>query len=216
MVGEHPPQQVEPHGVQLHRVFQVLRAPLWEGVFVFRQLRNTRPQGLVRGSHEPEYVEQLVDFRVSRKERPSVDHFGKYAPDGPHVDWGGVVLCPEQDLRRTVPQRDNLMSVCPNRYAECPRQAKVSQLQNIPLPVDQEVLWLEVPVKDSVRMTVGYPPDHLQQIILHHSVVLVQPRIQVEVFLQVQVKKLKHKVDPVLCMHDVLQADDINMIQFLQ
>ena len=65
----------------------------------------------------------------------------KNASRGPHVDGGRVELGAEEDVRRAVPQRDDLGRVAPHRDAERPRQPEVSQLQLAAL-VDQQVLGL--------------------------------------------------------------------------
>lgn len=46
--------------------------------------------------------------RVTREQRALVDHLRKDAADGPDVDRCRVVLGPQQDFRRTVPQRHHL------------------------------------------------------------------------------------------------------------
>jgi hypothetical protein len=45
------------------------------------------------------------------------------------------------------------MGIRPHGYAKCPRKAKISQLQIIPL-VNKEILRLQVSMKDAVRMTI--------------------------------------------------------------
>lgn len=46
------------------------------------------------GNHTPEYLEELVDLRVTREKGPLVHHLNKDAPDRPDVDGGRVVLRP--------------------------------------------------------------------------------------------------------------------------
>ena len=46
--------------------------------------------------------------RVSREEGSAVDHLCKDAADGPDIHRRGVVLSAQQDLRCSVPERDNL------------------------------------------------------------------------------------------------------------
>ena len=59
-----------------------------------------------------EYLEQLVNLAYSRKQWLSLHKLSKYAADGPDVDGGRVVALTEQDLRGTVPQRDDLTIRC--------------------------------------------------------------------------------------------------------
>ena len=47
-------------------------------------------------------------YRVAREEGPAIHHLCKDAAYGPDVYGSGVVLAPQQYLRSTVPQRDDL------------------------------------------------------------------------------------------------------------
>ena len=75
-------------------------------------------------------------------------HLGENAPDGPDVDWAGVLVGAEQDLGSAVPQGDDLVRVDADRDAEGPGEAKVGDLDGAAL-VDEQVLGLEVPVEDA-------------------------------------------------------------------
>ena len=77
----------------------------------------------------------------------------KNASRGPHVDRGRVELGAEEDVRRAVPQRDDLGRVAPHRDAERPRQPEVGQLQLAAL-VDEQVLGLQVAVQDVAAVAV--------------------------------------------------------------
>jgi hypothetical protein len=56
----------------------------------------------------PEDAEQLVDLSVTLKERLLQKHLGKDASDGPDVNGSGITRASQQDLGRTIPQRDDL------------------------------------------------------------------------------------------------------------
>ena len=59
-------------------------------------------------SFVPEDAEELVNLRVSSKERPLADHLGEDAAGTPHIHCDRVLLRAKEDLRRAVPQGDDL------------------------------------------------------------------------------------------------------------
>jgi hypothetical protein len=71
-------------------------------------LCDTRPNLLVGSSEHAENTEELVDLRVSGEQGPPHDKLRKDATNRPDVDGCGVVLGSEEDLRRTVPESNNL------------------------------------------------------------------------------------------------------------
>lgn len=58
-----------------------------------------------------------------------------------------------------------LMCVCADRHPEGPRQTKVSQL-DLSLSVDEQVLGLQVPMKNPVRVAEGQALQQLEEITL--------------------------------------------------
>lgn len=58
-----------------------------------------------------------------------------------------------------------LMCVSTDRHAEGSCQAKVSKL-DLTLGIDEEVLWLQVSMKDSVRVAEGQALQQLEQVTL--------------------------------------------------
>lgn len=64
-----------------------------------------------------------------------------YSPD---VDGASVLVGAEQDLRRPVPQGDDLVRVHADGDAEGARQAEVGDLDGAVL-VDQKILGLQIP-----------------------------------------------------------------------
>mmetsp|Transcript_17223 Transcript_17223/g.48053 ORF Transcript_17223/g.48053 Transcript_17223/m.48053 type:complete len:299 (+) Transcript_17223:627-1523(+) len=165
-IGQHALHQVHARRVESwHQRMEVLWAPLGERVFVIRQLAHAGPDSLVWCTHDLEHVEQLSDLVVTGKQRAPADHLCKDAANGPHVDRCGVVLCTQQNLRGAVPQGDHLVRVGSHRDTKGSCQAKVSELQYVPLTVDEQVLRLQVTVEDAVSVTVGNPADHLEKVI---------------------------------------------------
>lgn len=58
-----------------------------------------------------------------------------------------------------------LMCVCTDRHAEGSCQPKVSKL-DLTLGIDEEILWLQVSMKDSVRVAESQALQQLEQVTL--------------------------------------------------
>jgi hypothetical protein len=133
-----------------------------------------------------EDFEDLIDFRITREERLASDHLGKNAANGPHIDTSRVLTSTKQNLRRTVPESDDLeqqirpsqqtpdikkylMSIGPQRNAKSSSQSKIRQFQ-IALVVNQQVLRFQVAMKHTMAVAVSHTleqlnhklPDHLR------------------------------------------------------
>ena len=74
---------------------------------------------------------ELVLDCGAREERPARGHLVENATDAPHINGGGVLGGAQEDVRRAVPQRHNLVTVRLGRYALGPGQAKVRQLKHV-------------------------------------------------------------------------------------
>lgn len=61
------------------------------------------------------------------------------------------------------------MCVCTDRHTEGSCQAKVSKL-DLTLGIDEEVLWLQVSMKDSVRVAESQTLQQLEQITLQTKI----------------------------------------------
>ncbi len=68
-----------------------------------------------------------------------------------------------------------LMCVCADGHPEGSRQAKVSEL-DLPLGVDEEVLGLQVSMKNPVRVAEGQALQQLEQITLKTQQIRTQVR----------------------------------------
>ena len=117
--------------------------------------------GVGGGAERAEDLVELVDLAVSRPEGPAVDHLGEDDADRPHVDGARVLLGAEEDLRRAVPQRDDLVCVRAQRHGEGAREAKVGEFESACIRVDEHVLRLEFAVQDSVRVAPRQPVEQL-------------------------------------------------------
>lgn len=102
----------------------------------------------------PEDLKDLVNLRVSREQRLACAHLGEDAADRPHVDTSRVLATTEQNLWSTVPQSNNLMSVCAQRDAKGAGETKIGQLE-VALTIDQQVLRFQIAVQDPVTVAVA-------------------------------------------------------------
>ena len=101
--------------------------------------------GVGHVSHLLEDLKNLINLRVPLKQRLPRTHLREYTPHTPHIDSSTILLPPQQDLRGTIPQRDDLMRVTPQRHPERPCEPKVRELQ-VPLLINQKILGLEIPM----------------------------------------------------------------------
>lgn len=107
----------------------------------------------------PKYLEDLVDLGITGEKGLAGAHFRKNAAHGPHVDACRVLPTAEQNLRRAVPQRDDLfmsvpartasvcmlylMCICPQWYTKCASETEIRQLE-VAVLVDQQILRLQI------------------------------------------------------------------------
>ena len=94
---------------------------------------------------------QLVNLRLAHEERLAKDELAKDAPDRPHVDSCGVLLCSKKKLGAPIPQGDYNRCVRLQRGAILSCKAKIPNLQD-PFMAEKEVGGFEVTVKDPVVM----------------------------------------------------------------
>jgi len=140
--------------------------------------------------------DETCAHRITREQWPLVDHLGKNAADGPHIHRRRVMFGTQQDLRRPIPQSDHLqssgtqssvcvmfdrmpraeeegrkaahlMSVSSHWDAEGPGQSEVGQLQVVVLPIDEQVLRLQITMKYPMHMAVCNALQHLVEVQLH-------------------------------------------------
>mmetsp|Transcript_10999 Transcript_10999/g.22366 ORF Transcript_10999/g.22366 Transcript_10999/m.22366 type:complete len:205 (-) Transcript_10999:308-922(-) len=190
-VLEHLRQQIDTSRVEvghdvgpgLQFIQLEVRLPVW-------QLGDGWPSCLARRAEDLEDFLQLVGVRVAREEGPAVDHFCEDAADAPNVHRCGVFSRTHEHVRRAVPQCDHLMGVTPHWNAEGTCKAEVGQLQ-CSLPVDEEVLWLQVAVKHAMLMAVRDAPQQLVEERLRGG--SVQAAVAgVEQLFQVLIQVLEH------------------------
>jgi hypothetical protein len=87
------------------------------------------------------------------EQRSSGSHFGEDAANTPDVNGTRVSRCAEENLRRSVPQCDDLVGVHADRNTEGARQTEIGQLYHA-VKVDQQVLWLQIAMHGAALVTV--------------------------------------------------------------
>ena len=83
------------------------------------------------------------------------------------IDWTGVVLGTEEDLRSAIPKRHDLVRICSERQREGACQTKVTQLEQAFCGLHQQVLRFEIAVEYAVRVAPSEAVEHLPTVGLH-------------------------------------------------
>lgn len=114
------------------------------------------------------------------------------------------------------------MRIRPQRDPKRPRQPKIRKLE-IPLPVNQQILRLQIPMQHPMAVTIPHPLAQLTHKLLHHLIPQPQPahlgpralrqrlaaatftdRQRFHVFLQITVQEFEDEVQFVAVgVHDV-------------
>mmetsp|Transcript_55888 Transcript_55888/g.149048 ORF Transcript_55888/g.149048 Transcript_55888/m.149048 type:complete len:215 (+) Transcript_55888:406-1050(+) len=188
--------------------------PLWKGSFVIWQFTETRPYFFVRCAQFLKDLENCVDFRIARKERATSCHFAKHASNAPHVHWHTVKRRTKKNLEWPVPHGHDLVRVLGQRHGNGTREAKVRYLK-VQLLVDQQVLWLDIPVYDPVCVTEPNPCDKLESEVLNQCRAQA-PTLRLHVLLQIIVEIFKNQDQLVRLAHQVSKFHNIWMVELLQ
>jgi len=130
------------------------------------------------------------------------------ASDRPRVHCWVVLLHPKQNLRSPVPEGYDLVGILPQRVGVGPGKPEVGQLDIEVLPVDEDVLGLQVPVDDPPGMAVLEGEEELVDDRPDLVFIEVDPLL---VFFEVAVDVLEDKVQLVLRRHNFLHAHDVGM-----
>ena len=97
------------------------------------------------------------------------------------------------------------MSQSLNWGVECTSQAKICKLQNR-VVLNKQVLWLQISVKNSVRVTEA---NTLQQLVHHaldNSCIDSVVSKLLHVLLQILFKELKHQIELLVCVDDLVKS----------
>ena len=159
------------------------------------------------------YLEELIDLAAARKERPQRVALGRYASHRPYVDRRVVVRRAQEDLRAAIPARRHVVGVGRTR-ANLARQPEVGDLDELGA-VAQQVLGLEVAMKEAVLVHVGEALHHLEDDVAHGRL-REQVVASLHQLVQVLVHELEYHVQIVVLTYDLLEAHDIRMAYFLQ
>jgi hypothetical protein len=191
-------------------VFHGDAAPLGELRLELREVESVRPIVLRRRPQHLKYLEDLINFTVTGKKWPALNHFGKNAAGRPQVHSERVSLLAEQDLRAAVPERDHLVSVGLYREAERSCQPEVRQLHFGASRIDQQILWLQISVEDSVLVAVDQSMQDLEgkalRFVLGQWLVATRSH---ELF-QVKLKVFENEPQLVTRVNNFFQSDSIN------
>lgn len=127
-----------------------------------RQSRDARPVVLRGRAERSEYLIQLiVRIAHSREYGHAGNHLDEYTPDAPHVQRRRILGASEQNVRRAVPQRDDLVRIRMARDRLRPRQPEIGQFQLARLAY-QQVLRLDVPMQHATLVAIRQPAEQLK------------------------------------------------------
>lgn len=110
-------------------------------------------------------LEDAVDHRqlaVATEQRLAQNHLSHYATRCPHIHTFSVLQRPQQDLRSPVPKRRDVRRVLLLPKERQLRLPEVAQLQYI-LPIDQQILRLEIAMQDPSPMQILQGQKHLKR-----------------------------------------------------
>lgn len=192
---------------------QVLGCVDMEVGLVLGELADAGPRALRRSAHQAENALELVLIGSTGEERATCVHLGHDATCGPDINAGVVRAATEQDVRRTVPQRDDLVGKGVDGNSKSAGKAKISELQ-LALVVDEKVLRLEIAVQDAVLVAEGNTAEQLvHERLDSHGIQLASVASRIHVLFQILVHVLKHEHQLVLSVDDVVQRDDVLVLQ---
>lgn len=123
----------------------------------------------------------------------------------------------KQHLWSSVPQRDNLMSVALERNSKGPPEAEIGDLENPLLLIHQQVLRLQIPVKDAVAVAVRNTLAELVEKTLDegggHRPRVWRLAVGIDELLEISIKVLENQVEKRLAVLvkvlDAEEADDV-------
>ena len=160
VVHQHAFQEVQAvlaedlDAIGVDHLIVLLPLPLGEAALEIRERLDARPVSLGGSAQDAEDLEDLIDLGIAWEERLAGRHLGEDAADRPHVDASRVLTTTEKNLRCAVPESDDFVCVSAERDTECAGQTEIGQLE-VAFLVDEQVLWFEVTVQDTVGVAVA-------------------------------------------------------------
>mmetsp|Transcript_40085 Transcript_40085/g.100317 ORF Transcript_40085/g.100317 Transcript_40085/m.100317 type:complete len:274 (-) Transcript_40085:80-901(-) len=162
--------------------------------------------------HDVEYLGQLIHLSLTVEQRTTQQHFSKDAADAPDVDLVTVQPGEVEQLRRPIPDGDDLRRHGPVGRAVAASQTEITQL-DLTFCVDEDVCRRQIPVNEIPRV------HDLQtlQYLLHHAldVRLSQLRMGTQKLLEIGVHEIHHQVDEVALGIHIDQPHDVFVSDFL-
>ena len=140
-------------GESIEKLRSVLLSELREGGLEVGQFADSWPSLVSWRAVKLENLKDLIDLRIAHEEWSFLDELGEDATDGPHVDAKGVLSLSQQDFWGSVPQSLNLMCEGFDGDGEGSCEAEIANF-DIAFLVNEQILWLQIPVDDSFGMTV--------------------------------------------------------------
>ena len=214
-MNQHLFKQVETFGAQsLNDLAEVLLLVNVEVGLVSLQLCDPGPLVGSWGTSDAKDFVKLIVLVLSREQRPLGHDFCEDAPDRPNVDGSVVVFRAHQDIGSSIPKSDDLVCEVLDGNSERTRQTEIGELENSFL-VDEEVLGLEVSMKDFVLVALG---DSVEQLVeIGFDLVFHQQALGlVEKLLEVLVEEFEHKGELLVGVEHINQPDNIWMLQLFQ
>lgn len=169
-----------------------------------RELEGIRPVVLVGCSQHSEYFEDLVDLRIAHEQGSLLEHLSKNTACGPKINAQRIMLGAQKDFWTPVPESNHFMCVSLNWKPKCASQAKVCQLNNLPIRRNQQVLGFQVSVKNSVGVEEEQSLEDLPQEALALSL-REWFADALHVLLKVEFEVLEYQIELILGEQDLLQ-----------
>lgn len=133
-----------------------------------------------------------------------MSHFCENAANRPYVNGSAILFLAEEDLRSSVPESNNFMSVGFHWEAKGSCKTEVSKL-DVAVLIDKKVLRLQVSVHDSVGMAVGCSLEDLVSKFLYFLRWERAAHLS-HVLFQIVFTVFKNQVEFVLRVDDFLQS----------
>ena len=110
---------------QLSQIERFEVGPLDSGEI--RVLTDAWPGLVGRPPHDPEDLHQLLLLVLTAEQRLVDGELGEDASHRPDVHWSGILVHLTQQLRASVVECDDTLSIRLNRYADGSSQSEISQ-----------------------------------------------------------------------------------------
>ena len=229
VVVEHADQQVIALIVKDLDGNVVLLAQVWYGLVLRHlhglhvgQLAVARPYLVVGRAEVLEDAVYHFYLLRSIKQWSLVAQLKKDTANGPHVDGYRVLCGSEEELRCSVPECHDFAREGSHGHREGAREPKICDLE-LPVLPDEDVLRLEIPVHDSVRVALVDAQEDLTEValdVLHGQPLYARGRAKFPLLIhqvgQVAVAPLEDEEDLVELWNDILQFHQVGMVGLAQ